>query len=79
MHPKFSIADAKKDLAAIMDKVSSGSRVVLRQENGKDVVLLSVEEFESLNETLYFLQSPANAQRLRESIQSLTEAEATAS
>ncbi|WP_409258543.1 type II toxin-antitoxin system Phd/YefM family antitoxin, partial [Klebsiella pneumoniae] len=39
--------------------------------NGEACVLMSLEEYNSLEETAYLLRSPANARRLMDSIDSL--------
>jgi antitoxin YefM len=36
---------------------------------GKDVVVLSKEDYDGIQETLYLLSSPANSMRLQKSIQ----------
>ncbi len=41
--------------------------VITRQDN-RSVVMLSLEDYEALEETAYLLRSPRNAQRLLESI-----------
>jgi antitoxin YefM len=38
------------------------------RRNGESVVMLSLTEYESLEETLHLLSSPANAERLLRSI-----------
>lgn len=40
--------------------------------NNETVVLMSLEDYESLDETAYLLQSPRNTRRLLESIEQLT-------
>ena len=45
--------------------------VTITCENGRAVVILPLEEYESLVETADLLQSPKNAQRLLESIAEL--------
>ncbi|MGB0564096.1 MAG: type II toxin-antitoxin system Phd/YefM family antitoxin [Spirulinaceae cyanobacterium] len=45
--------------------------VTITREDGRAVVMLALEEYESLAETAYLLQSPRNAQRLMESIAEL--------
>ena len=42
--------------------------VVIAREGGRSAVLLSLEDYESLNETAYLLRSPANAERLLKSL-----------
>ena len=43
--------------------------LVTRQRGKGNVVILSEEEFEGWQETVYLLSNPANAKRLLESIQ----------
>ena len=43
--------------------------VVIAREGGRSAVLLSLEDYESLNETAYLLRSPANAERLLKSVE----------
>ena len=38
--------------------------IVVERARGGDAVLMSREDYESLNETAYLLRSPVNAQRL---------------
>ncbi|MEG4286860.1 type II toxin-antitoxin system Phd/YefM family antitoxin [Microcoleus sp. A006_D1] len=44
--------------------VETGELIVITRHNGKNAVLISEAELESLLETLYLLRSPANATRL---------------
>ncbi len=63
---------ARENLAATMDKVCADrAPVIITRNRDQSVVMLSLEEFEALEETAYLLRSPANARRLLESIQSL--------
>jgi antitoxin YefM len=41
---------------------------VITRQRGEHVVMLSLEDFNSMQETIYLLSSPKNAQRLMESI-----------
>ncbi|MEY2977735.1 MAG: type II toxin-antitoxin system Phd/YefM family antitoxin [Prochlorotrichaceae cyanobacterium] len=45
--------------------------VVIKREDAQPVVLLSLEEYQSLAETAYLLRSPTNAKRLLHSIAEL--------
>jgi len=45
--------------------------VVITRNRDQAVVMLSLEDYESLQETAYLLRAPANARRLLESIASL--------
>jgi len=42
--------------------------VVITRKNERSVVMLSLEDYESLEETAYLLRSPKNMKRLIESI-----------
>ncbi len=46
--------------------------VIITRQNSESVVMLSLADYESLCETSYLLQSPANAKRLLHSIDELS-------
>lgn len=59
----------RQNLKAFLDKVfDSKSPVFVTRSNGEDVVVISKDEYEGMQETLHLLSSPKNAQRLKESI-----------
>ena len=45
--------------------------MIITRKNSEAVVMISLEDYEALNETAYLLQSPRNAKRLLESIEEL--------
>ncbi|WP_017304090.1 type II toxin-antitoxin system Phd/YefM family antitoxin [Spirulina subsalsa] len=60
------------DLAATLDKVCESHRAIaITRPDGRGVVMLSREEYESLTETAYLFRSPTNARRLLDSIAEL--------
>jgi antitoxin YefM len=60
---------ARENLAATMDGVCKDrDPVIITRNRDQAVVMLSLEDFEALQETAYLMRSPANAQRLMESI-----------
>ena len=60
---------ARQNLAALMDEVQdSRAPLVITRQGAKSVVLLSLEEYESMQETFHLMRSPRNAERLLESI-----------
>lgn len=68
----ISYTAARENLAATMDRVCvDHDPVIITRKRSQSVVLLSLEDFESLQETAYLLRSPANASRLIESIAEL--------
>jgi antitoxin YefM len=65
---------ARENLASTMDRVCQDhDPVIITRNRDQAVVMLSLEDFESLQETAYLLRSPANARRLLDSIESLNE------
>lgn len=63
---------AKGNLAKTMKKVCDDhSPVVITRKSSKPVVMISLEDFQALEETAYLLRSPKNANRLLESIAEL--------
>jgi antitoxin YefM len=70
-----SYSELRKNLAAMLDAVTADREpVVITRDRGKPAaVLMSLEDFAAYEETRYLLRSPANAERL---IQSVTELEA---
>jgi antitoxin YefM len=65
----ITYTDARNNLAKTMDKVNDDhAPVIITRQNGRPVVMMSLEDFEAWQETDYLLRSPANAQRLLESI-----------
>ena len=63
---------ARENLAATINRVcEDNAPVVITRNRDQAVVMLSLAEYESLQETAYLLRSPANAKRLLKSIDSL--------
>ncbi|KHN90206.1 prevent-host-death family protein [Pectobacterium actinidiae] len=68
----ISYSEARKNLSATMMKtVEDRAPILITRQNGEACVLMSLEEYNSLEETAYLLRSPANAKRLMNSIESL--------
>ncbi|MDD5262778.1 MAG: type II toxin-antitoxin system prevent-host-death family antitoxin [Methylacidiphilales bacterium] len=63
---------ARESLANTMDRVCfDHDPVIITRNRDQAVVMISLEDYESLQETAYLLRSPANARRLMESIAEL--------
>jgi antitoxin YefM len=63
---------ARANLAKIIDRVCDNHETLIITRNGEQsVVMLSLEDYQSLEETAYLLHSPANANRLLASINQL--------
>ncbi|MEO7400174.1 MAG: type II toxin-antitoxin system prevent-host-death family antitoxin [Polaromonas sp.] len=56
---------ARANLATTMDRVCNDHEALIITRNGEQsVVMLSLEDFQALEETAYLLRNPANAKRL---------------
>ena len=63
---------ARESLASTMDRVCvDHDPVIITRNRDQAVVMMSLEDYESLQETAYLLRSPANARRLLDSISEL--------
>jgi antitoxin YefM len=69
---------ARANLARTMDQVCERHEPVIITRSGQDsVVVLSLEDFKSLEETAYLLRTPKNAKRLLEAIADLEQSRGT--
>lgn len=60
-----SYTEARNRLKALMDHVAADHEPVrIRRRDGESVVMLAEADFAGLQETLYLLSNPANAERL---------------
>ncbi|MEC4677558.1 MAG: type II toxin-antitoxin system prevent-host-death family antitoxin [Nitrospirota bacterium] len=59
----------RSHLAQILDKVNEDhSPVMITRQNGLPAVVISLEDFQSYEETAYLMSSPKNAKRLNQAI-----------
>jgi antitoxin YefM len=65
----ISYAEARGKLADVMNRTCEDHNpVIITRHRKQAVVLLSLEDYSSMEETAYLNRSPANARRLREAI-----------
>jgi antitoxin YefM len=65
----LTISDVRKNFAAVVDAViEDAEECVIPRGGGKAVVMVSLDEWNAMKETLHVLGSAANARRLLESI-----------
>lgn len=70
----ISYSAARKNLVKTMEKVCDDhSPIIVTRKNSRAVVIMSLEDFNSIEETAYLLRSPENAERLRKSIKKVKE------
>ncbi len=68
----ISYSAARANLAKTMDKVCADhAPIIITRKSESPVVMLSLEDYQAMEETAYLLRSPANARRLLESIAEL--------
>lgn len=68
----ITYTDARANLKDVMDRViQDRSEVIVTRRKGESVVVVSLDEWNAIAETLHLLQSPQNATRLRRSIAQL--------
>ena len=62
----------RQHLTAVMDKVGQDHvPVLITRQKGDPVVMMSLADYNAMEETAYLLRSPRNAKRLLESIAQL--------
>ncbi len=67
--------DAKKNLEALIHQVCKDSEpaVIVGSKTGEQAVLVSVEDFQAMEETAYLLSTPANRAHLERSLKQAAE------
>jgi antitoxin YefM len=64
--------EARSNFTAMLDRVNDDhAPVLITRQRGKPAVLISLDDFNALDETAYLLRNPANAQHLMASIEEL--------
>ena len=65
----LNYTEFRKDLKASLDKVSNDNDIIIvSRSKNKNVVVLSLQEYNSWKETMYLLSSEKNRKRLEKSI-----------
>ena len=68
----ISYSEARETLKAVIDKViADRAPIAITRQRGEGAVLISESEWASIEETLYLLRSPKNAERLHDAIRGL--------
>jgi len=70
--PHVSLSDLLSDVTTHLDRIEADrSEIVVTRQDHEPLVILPLDELERLRETLHLLSTPANAERLRQSIAEL--------
>lgn len=66
----ISFTKARNGLKSVLDQVVNDSdHTVITRRDSEDAVVMSLDSYNSLMETVHLLKSPANAEHLRKSIE----------
>ncbi len=65
----ISASEARSRLFPLIQQVNDDHLPVRIKSKAGDAVLMSAEDFDSWQETIYLLRSPANARRLMEAVE----------
>ena len=69
MNLAISYSEMRKHLKQNFDRVCSDHiPILVTRKNGENIVVISEDDFQSLQETAYLCQSPKNLSRLIESL-----------
>ncbi len=72
----MSYSESRANYASVLDSVlDDREEVVITRAGREPVVLVALDEYESLKETAYLLRNPANARRLLGAIKRLERGE----
>ena len=67
-----TVTDFRANLATMLDRVADDHMpLIVTRQGGRNVVIISEEDWNKIDETMYLLASPANAKNLLESIAEL--------
>jgi antitoxin YefM len=70
----ISYSNARKNFAETMERVCDEHEpIIITRSNAASVVMMSLEDFNSIQETDYLLRNSANAENLRASIKQYEE------
>ncbi|MBF0264880.1 MAG: type II toxin-antitoxin system prevent-host-death family antitoxin [Gammaproteobacteria bacterium] len=65
-----NFSEARNHLKSVLDQViNDADYTIITRRDTEDAVVMSLEQFNSLMETVYLLKSPANASHLQRSIE----------
>ena len=74
----ISYSEARNSLKSVLDSVNDNADVtIINRRDAGNAVVMSLDHYNSIIETLYLMQSPANAAHLAESIAQLKAGKAT--
>ncbi len=74
----ISYSAFRSNLASTLDMVNDDHKpIIITRQKGKSAVVISLEDFQSYEETAYLMASPKNAERLNQAINEINAAKTT--
>jgi antitoxin YefM len=71
-----NFSEFRTNLKSYLDNVEDNNEIlIVKRKTGKGTVMISLDEYNSIMETVHLLSSKANADRLYESIQQMKSGE----
>ena len=69
----ITYSNARKNLRSLIQDVCNNAEptIIVSDESGEQAVLISLEDYQNLEETAYLLRTPANRAHLERSLQNL--------
>jgi antitoxin YefM len=68
----LSFSDLRANLKKVMDRViGDRTHVVITRQKAEAVVMISLSDWNAVQETMHLLSNPKNASRLRDSVRQL--------
>jgi len=68
----ITYTQARKNFSSVMNQVCDDhAPVIITRQSERPVVMMSLEDYSAIEETMYLLKSPANAQRLYKALEKL--------
>ena len=73
-HGRNNYSTARANLAKTIDRVCEDhAPIIITRNGGQSVVMVSLGDYQALEETAYLLRNPANARRLLSAVGQLVE------
>ena len=70
----ITYTQARKNFTSVMNQVCDDhAPIIITRQSERPVVMISLEDYSAMEETMYLLKSPANAQRLYKALEKLKE------
>jgi antitoxin YefM len=68
----ITYTQARKNFTSVMNQVCEDhAPIIITRQSERPVVMMSLEDYNALEETMYLLRSPKNAQRLYQALEKL--------